>query len=78
MDKKWHKNCGGKVVYQKPIEEGVGFKQVGFCKKCEDFPIVEEDIIFHVNGMLYERFYETPYESSWRITTKSRLKEVLE
>lgn len=77
MRRKWHKNCGGQVVYQKPKEK-TSFKQAGFCKKCDAFPIVQEDIIFHLGGMAYERYEDKSKFPSWRITTKGRLKEVLE
>ena len=43
--KMWHKNCGGKVKYQKPLYD-TNFEQAGFCLTCEQFPIAEEDIIF--------------------------------
>lgn len=74
---KWHKNCGGKVVYREPEQEGVGFERAGFCLKCEAFPIVQEDIIFKINANVYERFYDDKFPS-WRITTKGKLKEVLD
>jgi len=73
---KWHKNCGGKVVYQKPIEEGVGFEQAGLCLKCDAFPITEENIIFELNEKEVERFYEDT-KLWWRIK-KEELSENLD
>jgi len=73
---KWHKECGGKVVYQKPIEKGVWFEQAGLCLKCEAFPLVEEEIIFEIDQNKVERFYEDCQE--WRILSKKTISEKLE
>ena len=72
----WHKNCGGKVKYQKPLKEGVGFDEAGFCLKCEAFPISQEDIIFHVGGMVYEKFFDK--FQNWKIVSKNQISETLE
>lgn len=77
MKSKWHKDCGGKVHY-KECPKNAHFDRAGECQKCGASLLSQEEIIFHINGMLYERFYETPYFSNWRIVTKSRLKEVLD
>lgn len=76
MVRKWHKNCGGKVMYQKPMEKGVGFKEAGKCLKCNFFPILEEDIIFEVDEKKVEIMNER--EKKWNIAFKHHLKEVLE
>ncbi|KKM95876.1 hypothetical protein LCGC14_1183740 [marine sediment metagenome] len=73
---KWHKNCGGKVVYQKPIERGVGFEQAGLCLKCDEFPILQEDIIFEIDDNSVERLYEEFKE--WRIIKKEDISESLD
>lgn len=73
---KWHKNCGGKVVYQKPIEKGVGFKQAGMCLKCDAFPILQEDIIFEIDKKRVERFYDE--SKKWRIVQKEAISENLD
>ena len=72
----WHKNCGGKVKYQKPLQDDAGFEQAGFCLKCEAFPIVQENIIFKVGGLVYERFYDK--SQNWKIISKNHIKETLE
>ena len=74
-ENKWHKNCGGKVVYQKPIEKGVGFEQAGLCLKCDEFPILQEDIIFEIDDNRVERLYEESKE--WRIVQKEDIPENL-
>ena len=77
MGNKWHKNCGGVVMYQKPLEKGVSFEEAGFCKKCKEFPIVEENIIFDVGAPEgVERFYEN--DQKWKIVLKEDIPEVLE
>jgi len=73
---KWHKNCGGKVVYQKPIERGVGYEQAGLCLKCDGFPILQEDIIFEIDDNRVERLYEESKE--WRIIQKEAISENLD
>ena len=72
---KWHKDCGGKIVNQMPLQEGVGFKKAGYCLKCDDFPIVEEDIIFEVGDGKYERLMK---DNSWKVMTIDELPEKLE
>lgn len=74
---KWHKDCGGKVYY-KEGPKNANFEQAGECQKCGAFALFQEEIIFHINGMLYERFYEKSEFPNWRIVTKSRMKEILE
>ena len=74
IEKKWHKNCGGKIVYQKPLQEDLGFGKAGYCLKCEQFPIFQEDILFKVEKG-YERLMEN---DRWEILTIEDLKEDLE
>jgi hypothetical protein len=71
---KWHKNCGGKVVYQKPLFENTTFDKAGFCLRCKQFPIDQEDIIFKVEGG-YERLM---YNGKWDILTLENIQEELE
>ena len=73
---KWHKNCGGKIVYQKPIEKGVGFEQAGLCLKCDAFPILQEDIIFEIDDNRVERFYEEI--KLWCVIVKEAISENLD
>lgn len=75
---KWHKDCGGKVVYQKPIEKGVGFEQAGECQKCLEYPLLEEEIIFEIDKDHVERFYGEKATQGWKIVNKGILKEKLE
>jgi len=75
---KWHKDCGGKVVYQKPIEKGVGFEQAGLCLKCNAFPIVEEDIIFEIDKDKVEKFYGNKKTPLWSIVNKKDISEKLD
>jgi hypothetical protein len=42
---KIHKNCGGKVVYREP-DSPTYYSYAGYCLRCEQFPISEEDIVF--------------------------------
>jgi hypothetical protein len=42
---KFHRNCGGIVVYREP-DAPTHFAYAGYCLKCEAFPISDEDIIF--------------------------------
>ena len=76
MGKKWHKDCGGKVMYQKPLEKGVGFEQARFCLKCDVFPLIQEEIIFEIGHDKFERFDDNIQE--WRIVSKKTLSENLE
>jgi len=78
MVNKWHKGCGGVVMYQKPLEKGVSFEEAGFCKKCEEFPISQEDIIFEIDEGKVERFYDNKEIKSWKIVLKEDIPEVLE
>lgn len=77
MTKKWHKNCGGIVKYQKPMFD-TSFEQAGFCIKCESFPLTQEEIIFEVDDQKVERFYDNKETPSWRIVNKNQLKETIE
>jgi len=45
---KFHKGCGGKVVYREP-NSPTYYSYAGYCLRCEAFPIPEEDIIFEGN-----------------------------
>lgn len=72
----WHKNCGGEVKYQKPLEDNAGFDQGGLCLKCEAFPIIQQNIIFHVGGMAYEKFFDK--HQNWKIVSKNQISETLE
>lgn len=78
MVNKWHKGCGGVVMYQKPLEKGVGFREAGFCKKCEAFPILEEEIIFEASPNGVERFYDNKEIKSWKMVLKTDIPEMLE
>ena len=62
MEEKWHKKCGGKVVYREPSEKGAGFKQAGYCLKCDEFPILQEDIIFKLEDGKFERLTKDKWE----------------
>lgn len=67
MTKKWHKNCGGRVEYQKPLEPTY-FNQAGYCMRCGEFPIVEENIIFKVPDG-----YEILIGEKWEIISKEQI-----
>lgn len=54
MSKKWHKNCGGVVRYQRILDRSAHSSRAGFCLKCKDFPITEEDIMFELEDGLIE------------------------
>ena len=71
--KKWHKNCGGVVKYQKPMSDA-HFGQAGFCIKCESFPLTQEEIIFEIDDQKVERFFDN---KEWRIVNKNQIKEKL-
>lgn len=73
---KWHKKCGGKVVYREPEKEGAGFEQAGMCLKCDSFPIYEENIIFKISEEKVERFYEDT--KLWWIVKKEEIPENLD
>lgn len=75
MKEKWHKHCGGKVVYREPSTIGVGFGQAGFCLKCDAYPIVEEDIIFKLKDDLFERLND---KKIWKVLKYKDLSEVLD
>lgn len=76
MVNKWHRNCGGVVMYQKPMEKDVGFEQAGKCVKCRAFPITEENIIFEIDEKKVEIMSEK--ERRWITVFKHHLKEKLE
>lgn len=75
--RKWHKNCGGSVLY-KEGKRGCGFEQAGECQNCSAFPLNECEIIFEINEREVERFYDKKEISAWRIVDKKNLKERLE
>ena len=74
MVEKWHKNCGGKVVYREPSQIGVGFEKAGFCFKCDAYPLSEEEIIFKLEDGKFERFTK----DKWEIKEYKELPETLE
>lgn len=74
-EKKWHKYCGGKVVYQEPPFKTY-FEFGGYCLKCEEFPILEEDIIFKIDDNKYEKFIDNTI--GWKIYKKKELEEILD
>ena len=80
MDEKWHRSCGGKVVYREPSEKGVGFEQAGYCLKCDAYPIKEENIIFKLENGMFERLNEDKYmnEDKWEILEYNDLPEKLD
>ena len=73
ITKKWHKDCGGIVKYQKPMYD-THFEEAGFCTKCEAFPLFVEEIIFEIDEQKVERFYDN---KEWRIVDKNQIKEKL-
>ena len=76
ITKKWHKDCGGIVRYQKPMFDA-HFKKAGFCIKCESFPLMTEDIIFEIDNQKVERFYDNKENPGWRIINRNQIKEKL-
>lgn len=74
---KWHKGCGGKVVYREALP-GNHFEFAGFCLKCEAYPLYEEDIIFEKSHNRVERFYSNKETQGWIIVSKREIPEVLD
>ena len=75
MEEKWHKNCGGRVVYREPDQIKAGFGEAGFCLKCDAFPIVQEDIIFKLE---LSGKYERLTNNEWKIFRREDLPETLD
>jgi hypothetical protein len=75
LGNKWHKKCGGKVVYQKPLKNGE-FEQAGFCLKCNAFPLIQEEIIFEIDQDKVEKFHKRSQE--WHIISRKSISENLE
>lgn len=74
-ENKWHKVCGGKVVYREGTSQD-HFEFAGMCLKCNEYPIIEEDIIFEIDKDNVERFYNE--FDKWNIVSKQEICEKLE
>ena len=72
MELKWHKNCGGTVVYREGLPED-NFGHAGFCLKCDAFPLLQEEIIFQLENGKYERLNDK--DKKWEILDRNQLKE---
>lgn len=66
---KWHRNCGGIVVYQENPDPNGSFKKAGYCFSCGKYPINDKDIIIKFNDELFERFVD--------VETKGRRVELI-
>jgi hypothetical protein len=56
VEEKWHKDCGGIVVYQENPNPKGRWERAGHCLKCDAFPLLKHNIIFKFNDKYYEIF----------------------
>ena len=75
-ERKFHRSCGGVVVYRESHNPDFHFSYAGFCLKCEGYPIVQKNIIFQLENGKFERLNKEKKE--WEILIFEELPENLD